>query len=108
MRTSLPQSAALCVRQRSLSSLCATCHAALATLLEPPHTVAGPGGPLEVSIHSLGRDVRAELAAVLPDAPHSRGILAALTFQFASGGVQRAADPDAVDQPPTAAQVLLS
>lgn len=81
--------------------------AVIATMLEPPHTVAGPGGALEVSVHRLGRDVHAELAAVLPDAPHSQGLLAALTFQFASDGVQWTADPHAVDSPPTAAQVCL-
>jgi hypothetical protein len=68
----------------------------VAATLVPPHTVAGPGGPLEVSIHRLGRDARLELAAVLPDAPHSQGILATLTFQFAADGLQRAADPDTV------------
>ena len=68
----------------------------MATTLVPPHAVAGPGGPLEVSIHRLGRDARLELAAVLPDAPHSQGILVALTFQFAADGLRRAADPDTV------------
>lgn len=81
--------------------------AVVATMLEPPHAVAGPDGSLEVSIHRLGRDTRSELAAVLPDSPHSQGILAALTLQFAAEGVQRAADPDAIDSPPTAAQVTL-
>ena len=71
----------------------------VATTLEQPHTMAGPGGPLEVSIHKLERDARVELAAVLPDAPHSQGILAVLTFQCAADGLQRAADPDAVGSP---------
>ena len=73
--------------------------AAVATTLVPPHTVAGPGGPLEASVHRLGRDARLELAAVLPDAPHSQGILAMLTFQFAADGLQGAADPDTVLSP---------
>jgi hypothetical protein len=65
-------------------------------MLEQPHTVAGPGGPLEVSIHKLGHNARMELAAVLPDAPHSQGILATSTFQFAADGLQRMGDADAV------------
>ena len=56
-------------------------------------------------MHRLGRNVRAELAVVLPDAPPVQGILAALTFQFAADGVRRASDAEAVDDPPTQAQV---
>ena len=33
-------------------------------LLDPPHPVATPKGLLELSVHSLGRDTRAQLAAV--------------------------------------------
>ena len=38
--------------------------AGVAMMLDPPHLVAARAGLLELSVHSLGRDVRAELAAV--------------------------------------------
>ncbi len=51
--------------------------------------------------------MRAELSAVLPDAPHGQGVLAVLSFQFAPDGMQRVSDAEAVSDPPTAAQVAL-